>query len=65
MGAATPETVNILYLEQHERKYNTDLEQISFNAENYEKKANKRNAMYAEKQRKLVKRKLFGRVRCL
>ena len=65
LWAATPKTVNILYLEQHERKYNADLQQINFNAvgfrENYGKKVNKRNAMYAKKQRKLVKRKLFGR----
>ena len=65
LWAATPKTVNILYLEKHERKYNADLQQINFNAvgfrENYGRKANKRNAMYAKKQRKLVKRKLFGR----
>ena len=32
LWAATPKTVNILYLEQHERKYNTDmlLQQIYF-----------------------------------
>ena len=69
LWAATPKTVNILYLEQHERKYNTDLQQINFNAvgfrENYGKKVNKRNAMYAKKQRKLVKGKLFGPVDCL